>query len=57
MVFTMMEISTYIRQGMQKKIWSARDAHKYFTQEIENYEIDTEVDLKVVGYLLQQLRG
>lgn len=44
-------------QALQKKIWSARDAHKYFTQEIENYEIDTEVDLKVVGYLLQQLRG
>ena len=44
-------------QALQKKIWSSRDAHKYFTQEIENYEIDTEVDLKVVGYLLQQLRG
>lgn len=44
-------------QALQQRIWSARDAHKYFTQQIENYEIDTEVDLKVAGYLLEQLRG
>ena len=44
-------------QALQQKAWSARDAYKYFTNEIENYEIDTEVDLKVVGYLLAQLRG
>ena len=43
--------------ALKNKVWSSLDAHKFFTHEIENYEIDTEIDLKVVGCLLKDVKG
>ena len=43
--------------ALEKKIWSSSTAHKFFTQEIENYEIDTEIDLMVVEFLMRSMRG
>ena len=44
-------------EALSDKVWSAKDAYKFFTQEIESYEIDTELDLKIVENLLMHARG
>lgn len=43
--------------ALKSEVWSSKDALKFYTQEAETFEIDTEIDLKVAAFLLNELRG